>query len=316
MKQAKILAALALLGCSLVPISASAQLSNTPEIAAKLGSMGTELSREFVGGTMALYAPIHAVATDDGLTVNRDLAYGSHERQRLDVHAPQEAEGLPVLVFVHGGGFVRGDKGDIANIGRWFAQHGVVTVSMNYRFAPEVQWPAGAEDVASVLAWIGENIADLGGDAMKVVIAGNSAGAMHVADYTFREQLQLENDGVVGSILISPPTVDLENRAVDPQRDAKYYGVDGDRAEQSVVNAVAGREIPVLVAYAEYEPAVISDQTRRLITALAERDGRLPLVNAAAGHNHISIVSHIGSADQTLAPDMLEFISLLTLQGR
>lgn len=316
MINAKILAALTVLGLFLGPMSAIAQVSNTPEIAVKLQGMGTELSREFVGGTMALYGPIHAAATDEGLTFSGDVAYGPHERHRLDVRAPQNAQGLPVMVFVHGGGFVRGDKTDIANISRWFAQHGVVAVTMNYRFAPEATWPAGAEDVAAVLGWIQMNIADLGGDPGKVVIAGNSASAMHVADYSFREELQLEQDGVVGSILISPPTTDLENRSIDPNRDAKYYGVDGDRAEQSVVNALAGREIPVLVVYAEFEPTVISDQTRRMIMALAERDGRLPLVTAAAGHNHISIVSHIGSADETLAPDMLEFISLVAMEGR
>lgn len=305
MKHRLILSALSLM---LAPIIATAQVSNTPKIAAKIQALGPELSREMVGGTMKMYAPIHAGASTEGLVLTQDAVYGSHERNRLDVFAPEGAQNLPVLVFVHGGGFVRGDKADIANIGRWFAHNGVVGVTINYQFAPDATWPTGADDLARALVWINENIAALGGDPSRIVIAGNSAGAMHVADYTFRETLQIKDDGVVGAILISPPTVDLNNRPVDPKRDAKYYGVDGDRTEQSVVNFVDGREVPVLVGYAEYEPAVISDQTHRLIDALTQRDGRLPLVTSAAGHNHISIVSHIGSADQTLAPDMLEFI--------
>ena len=135
---------------------------------------------------------------------------------------------------------------------------------------------------------------------------------MHIADYVFREELQIENDGVIGAILISPPTVDLENREIDPTRDAVYYA-EGNRAEQSVVNAVDGRAVPVLVAYAQNEPDVILDQTHRLINALAARDGRLPLIVGAAGHSHISIVGHIGTADETLGPDMLEFIKLQAL---
>lgn len=295
---------------------ANAQVANTPEIAARIVAMGPELSREMVGGTMKLYGPIHAAASTKGLVMTRNATYGPHERHRLDVFAPEGAKGLPVLVFVHGGGFVRGDKKSIANIGRWFAKNGVVTVTINYRFAPESQWPSGAEDLGAALSWIQDNIAKLGGDPSQIIVAGNSAGAMHVADYVFRENLQITNDGVVGAILLSTPTVDLNNREIDPKRDALYYGATADRSEQSVVNFVDGRKIPVLIGYAEYEPVVISDQVRRLIVALSGRDGRLPLVTSAAGHNHISLVSHIGSVDETLAPDMLEFILQLTMQGQ
>lgn len=295
--------------------AAQAQITETPEIAAQIAGMGTELTREVVGGTMALYAPLHE-GDDTGLTVTRDQSYGPHERNVLDVYAPDGADGTqPVVIYVHGGGFVRGDKSEVDNIPRWFAQNGVVGIAMNYRFAPDNLWPAGAEDLAMALDWIRQNPDIHGGDPAKIVVAGNSAGAMHVADYTFREELQAENDGVIGAILISPPTVDLNAREVDPTRDALYYGTDGDRSAQSVVNAVEGREIPVLVAFAEYEPDVILDQTRLLIEALAQRDGRMPLVASAPGHNHISIVEHIGTADETLAPDLLEFVRLVTMRS-
>ncbi|MCA0870672.1 carboxylesterase family protein [Seohaeicola saemankumensis] len=296
-----------------LPHTAPAQIADQPDLAAAIRGLGTELSRDSVGGTFKLYAPQHASDSDAGLTVTRDRAYGDHDRHRLDVYAPQGADSLPVMVFVHGGGFVRGDKKGAANIGRWFARHDVVTVTLNYRFAPDAQWPSGAQDVRRALDWIAANIAALGGDPARIVLAGNSAGAMHVADYTFREDLQAGDDGVIGAILISPPTVDLTARPVDPKRDALYYGTDGDRAAQSVINALDGRRIPLLIAYAELEPEVISDQTRRLIEAVARRDGRLPLVASAPGHNHISIVEHIGTADQTLAPDMLAFVRLQAL---
>lgn len=306
MKTSLIALALSVLGGG-----AMAQATETPDIARAIRGMGTELSREMVGGTMKLYGPLHAAETNDGLTVSHDQPYGSDPRNVLDVYAPDGAVGAPVMVFVHGGGFVRGDKGDVANIGRYAAKHGVIGVTMNYRFAPENTWPSGAEDVAAALSWIRDNIGALGGNPDQIVIAGNSAGAMHVADYAFREDMQLEADGVIGAILISPPTVDLMSREIDPQRDALYYGTDADRSAQSVVNAVDGRKLPVLVAYAEFEPDVIIDQTRLLIEALAERDGRLPLVASAPGHNHISIVEHIGTADETLGPDLIGFVRML-----
>lgn len=292
-----------------------AQVTATPEVAAQLPALGQELSREMVGGTMKLYDPLHAAETEEGISVTRDVSYGADARNVLDVYAPEGAEAAPVLIFVHGGGFVRGDKGDVAGIGRWFAKQGVVAVTMNYRFAPDNTWPSGAQDVKSVLDWVAIHAEAYGGDPAKIIVAGNSAGSMHVADYVFREELQGESDGVIGTILISPPTVDLTAREIDPKRDALYYGTDGDRSEQSVVTVLEGREIPVMVAYAENEPAAIIDQTRLLIEALAKRDGRLPLVVGVPGHNHISVVEHIGTADESLARPMLNFVSLLASQA-
>lgn len=303
---------LILIAALLAAGSAQAQLANTPEIAAALPGLGAELTREMVGATMQLYGPLHAAETNDGLSVSADQAYGDHERQRLDVYAPEGAQGLPVLLFAHGGGFVRGDKAGAANVARWFARHGVVAVAMNYRYAPESTFPMGAQDVAGALAWIGANIASLGGDPARIVIAGNSAGSVHIGDYAFREELQIADDGVVGAILVSMPSANLGDHDLDPARDLLYFGESGDRAAQSMINALDGREIPLLIGYAQHEPALIASQTRQLVAALAARDDQLPAITTAMGHNHISIVEHIGSPDETMAPDMLEFIQSVT----
>lgn len=295
--------------------AAMAQMGAHPERAQALRALGTELTAELASGTAAIFGPLTAQQSTEGVTITRDLAYGPHDRHRLDIYTPDGATNAPVMIYLHGGGFVRGDKGMVGNIGTWFARHGVVGVTMNYRYAPEVQWPAGAQDVAAALEWLVANIAQYGGAPDRIVVAGNSAGAMHVADYVFREDLHLANDGVIGAILISPPTVDLNAREIDPTRDLLYYGADADRSAQSVINALDGRRIPLLISYAELEPDVIIDQTRILIEGVSRRDGRMPLVVAAPGHNHLSIASHIGSGDDTLAPDMLEFITLMSVRA-
>ena len=91
-------------------------------------------------------------------------------------------------MFVHGGGFVRGDKHIPGSpqydlVGAWAVRHGYVGVTMTYRLAPGHVWPAGAEDVAAAVGWLQRNIAAYGGDPGKIVVAGNSAGAVHVASY-------------------------------------------------------------------------------------------------------------------------------------
>src|SRR3546814_8950681 len=114
-----------------------------------------------------------------------DIAYGSEERHRLDVY-PHDKASAPVLLFLHGGGFVGGDKrGDplfYGNVGRYFAAHGYLTVLANYRLAPDATWPSGNEDIAAILSWIGGNAAAHGGDPERILIIGQSAGAAHVTE--------------------------------------------------------------------------------------------------------------------------------------
>ena len=236
----------------------------------------------------------------------------------MDVYVPEGAAGTaPIVLFVHGGRFVRGDKADpdAAGIGPYFAKPGIVAISMNYRFAPENTRPSGAEDIGLALDWIASNAELHHGDPSKIILIGISAGAMHVADYTFREELQHADDGVIGAVLISPPTVDLPARPINPQRDALYYGENSDRADQSVVNHLDGRKLPVMVAYAEFEPEIIAEQTRILIDALAKRDGRLPLVVGVPGHNHNFHRRDIGTADESLSQDILGFVELLQMRN-
>ena len=108
----------------------------------------------------------------------RDLAYGPDPRQRLDLYGG--GDGRPVLVFVHGGGFVTGDKGGEdwanANVGRMTAEAGLIGCVINYRLAPDHGWPAGSEDVGAVVDWLRDNIAAHGGDPARIVLAGFSQG--------------------------------------------------------------------------------------------------------------------------------------------
>ncbi|KAJ3913270.1 Alpha/Beta hydrolase protein [Lentinula edodes] len=95
----------------------------------------------------------------------------------------------PVMIYVHGGGLVAGDKvwykGSLyANIGDYFASHGIITVIINYRLVPDVTYPGGAEDIQRAREWVYHNIskAEFGeGDPEKVVLVGHSAGGLHLA---------------------------------------------------------------------------------------------------------------------------------------
>ncbi|MDO9367569.1 MAG: carboxylesterase family protein [Sphingopyxis sp.] len=108
---------------------------------------------------------------------------------RLNIWAPHDAEAAPVMVFIHGGGFVVGSKDAVVHDGTAFAESGVVCVAINYRMGidgflpvPGVPTNLGLRDMLFALEWVQRNIAAFGGDPAKVTVFGESAGAMAVAD--------------------------------------------------------------------------------------------------------------------------------------
>ena len=100
----------------------------------------------------------------------------------LDIYTPQHAQGLPLMVYVHGGGWSMGDKASsVGSQPQAFTEHGYIYVSINYRLSPSVVHPVHVQDVAAALEWIKENINDYGGDPKRIFLMGHSAGAHLVA---------------------------------------------------------------------------------------------------------------------------------------
>lgn len=110
--------------------------------------------------------------------VGRDVPFGPHVRHRLDVYAPKSFDTpLPVVSFIHGGGWNSGDKADYEFAGRAFAAAGFVTILANYRMVPDVHYPVFVEDGALALNWVMAEAAVFGGDPTRQFLAGHSAGA-------------------------------------------------------------------------------------------------------------------------------------------
>src|SRR5262245_61972950 len=77
----------------------------------------------------------------------KDVAYGKDDKQKLDVYSPKDAKGLPVVVYVHGGEWTKGDKAEVSYKPKFFTENGVVFVSVNYRLSPAAKHPAHVSDV-------------------------------------------------------------------------------------------------------------------------------------------------------------------------
>lgn len=123
------------------------------------------------------------LAAEADVTERHDIPYVAGERrdpkQAVDVYRPP-GEGHPVFVFVHGGGWVEGDRRLYAKLGRAVAAAGIVTVCVGYRLSPEVKHPEHVRDVAAALRWVRDHISEHGGDPARVCLGGHSAGG-HLA---------------------------------------------------------------------------------------------------------------------------------------
>jgi triacylglycerol lipase len=299
----------ALLGLLAVAVPAAAQ--PPPEIAAELRRIGRVIAPP---PTAVLYAPLHPQEVPAGFRVERDASYGPDPRNRLDVIAPEGAgSGRRVLLFIHGGGFVAGDKrmaGQPAfydNIALWAARQGMVGVNMTYRLAPAHPWPAVQEDIAGALLWIGANISRYGGDPAQVFVMGHSAGAIHAALFAAEPRfLPAGGAPVRGWILVSG--LFTFGDAGAPPNERGYLGEDPSaRVARSPAAGLLRVQAPVFLAFSELNPPRFNEQNEALARALAEA-GRAPVVVRPAGHSHISEILAIGTADTSISGPLAEFL--------
>jgi len=119
---------------------------------------------------------------DPARRLAKGLAFGSEPRQALDVYTPPKSrEMAPVALFIYGGGWDSGARGEYGWAGKALAAEGFVTVVPDYRLTPAVAFPAFLEDVALAVSWAVDHAAEYGGDPSRIVLVGHSAGAYNVA---------------------------------------------------------------------------------------------------------------------------------------
>jgi arylformamidase len=282
-----------------------------PDVAGRIAAIGDGVGPEALEASRAVYADAHEQPPYDGVVLSRDLAYGPHERHRLDIFTAPGTQGRAVLLFVHGGGFVRGDKSTPGtphneNVGLWACRSDMVGVTMNYRLAPDHRFPAGAEDVAAAVAWLRANVADHGGDPDRIVLAGSSAGATHIAGYVALPDLWPDGEsGLRGLVLLSGaydlPSFDDE-AVLGP-----YFGERSGWEAASPLGGLVASGLPVMVVVAEHDPPVSHRQAAIAFMALYERSGRVPHLAYAAGHNHFTEVFHLNTDDRLLGDQIAAF---------
>jgi acetyl esterase/lipase len=195
-------------------------------------------------------------ATGNECELKTDLPYGENVAQRLDVYTPRGARGAPVMVYVHGGGWSKGDKKATGQKASFFASNGWVLVSIKYRLLPEGRHPHNVQDTARALAWVHREIGRYGGDPESVFLMGHSAGC-HLASLAATDERWLIEAG--SSLAVIRGVIALDTQAYDiaklmaTRSTALYRQVFGEdpkvHKDASPFHRIAGdRNIPPFLA--------------------------------------------------------------------
>jgi acetyl esterase/lipase len=271
-------------------------------------------------------------AQAQNLTSNIPYADPAHERQVLDIYAPDGAKNLPVVFWIHGGGWQTGDKTSVQLKPRVFAERGFVFVSTNYRLLPHVEMEVLIRDVAKSLGWVHKNIAGHGGDPRRIVVMGHSAGAQLAAllciDDRYLKAEGVPFDVLKGCVPVDGDTYDLPAIIMTAEIRQTVHGLPlpefGHRVKfgndpkkhidfSAVTHVANGKGIPpFLILHVAGHPDVTA-QARRLGAALQEAD--IPaIVFGARETTHNQLNANLGLPDDPSTQELFKFLGLLNLR--
>jgi len=260
--------------------------------------------------------------------VKRNIAYAepAHERQVLDVYAPQHANNLPVVFWIHGGGWQTGDKTSVQTKPQFFMDKGFIFVSTNYRLLPSVDMATIVRDIARSIRWVHEHIAEHGGDPTRLFIMGHSAGAQ-LAALICTDDRYLKAEGLSlaitkGCVPVDGDTYDVPaiietaetRRRVHGLPQAKFghrekFGNDPakHRDFSAVTHVARDKGIPpFLVLYVADHPDT-SAQAQRLGNVLKDAGVSATLFGAKET-THSKINADLGLPDDLATKALLEFL--------
>lgn len=260
--------------------------------------------------------------------VTRDIPYGrTSERQVLDVYAPGGAKDLPVVFWIHGGGWQAGDKTMVALKPKAFTEAGFVFVSISYRLLPNVDMGALTKDVADALGWVHKNIATYGGDPSRLLVMGHSAGgqlaALMCTDDRYVKAEGFSLSLIKGCVPVDADTFDIpaiievaETRAkahhlpLPTNGHRQKFGNDPakHRDFSAVTHVAAGKGIPPFLILHIAGNADTTAQARRFANVLGAAGIPVKVV-AARETTHEALNDNLGAPNDPVTKELFAFVA-------
>ena len=312
-----------------------------PDLAKQIANIGPGLCFQ---ETAVLYRPLHPSPPYAGVTITRDISFGPDPKNVLDLVEPQKGGGSrPVLIYVSGGAGNKragGANGDVYydNIMLWAVKNGMVGVNMQRR--PGQAWDDPAKDIALVVRWVGQNIAQHKGNPGRVFMWVQSAGNVPTATYIAHSEFWgPKGVGVTGVVFMSPPAFDILPATPPPalagftpcgqangggpaatpasgRGDGKGGGGRGKGGDQpdaatqlarSNLPGLLSAKVSYMVIAAELDPPNIIAFSKFLKDELCKR-GHCPAFLDLKVHSHVSEVMAPNTADNSVTGPILKWM--------
>lgn len=271
---------------------------------------------------------IHGDCFAQKTLLNIPFSGSGHERHTLDIYRPENesTKSLPVMFWIHGGGWVVGDKNDVGLKPKALTERGFVFVSTGYRLLPEVSMEVLISDVAKSLGWVHRHIAEYGGDPNRIIVGGHSAGAQLAAlicvDDRYLKQEGVTFDSLLGCVPVDGDTYDIPKIIMTAEHRQTLYGGKmftfghrqkfGNNPEKhidfSAVNHVAsGKGIPpFLLLYFSGNPDTRA-QAQQLEAVL--KKANIPARAFGKGNtNHSQLNNDLGKSEDPATQELFKFV--------
>ncbi|WP_439572803.1 alpha/beta hydrolase [Phreatobacter sp.] len=250
------------------------------------------LSRRHAVGALCVGAFLPAAPAIAQSLPTRDIAFGPHPRQRLDIYIPGDGgrQRRPVVFFIYGGSWSSGSRGTYFFVGNALAARGYVTVIADYRLVPDVRFPGFIADGALALAQVRASIGRYGGNPDRIFLLGHSAGAynamMLALDPRHLARAGVSRRSIAGAAGLSGPYDFLPLDAAATQ--AAFAGV-GNLAETQPINFARRGAPPIFLGTGTADTTVRPRNTDSLAARLSA--ARVPVtVRKYEGVGHAGTV--------------------------
>ncbi|GAU85818.1 alpha/beta hydrolase [Bosea sp. BIWAKO-01] len=281
--------------------------------------MTTEFSRRALVPLLTAAAlPGCAALRPGALTEDaRDIPYGRHPRQRMDIYVPQGGgTARPVIFFIHGGSWATGEKETYAFVGDAFSARGFVTVIADYRLVPEVRFPAFIEDGARALRVVHDTITRYGGAPQRIELVGHSAGAynamMLALDRRYLAAAGLSPSAIRSAVGLSGP-YDFLPLVIDVTRAA--FGNARDPAQTQPISFARRDAPPIFLATGSDDTTVPPRNSKQLADALTKAGAKTVALKIYPGLGHADTIAAMSVALRWRAPVLDDVVGFISARG-
>lgn len=264
------------------------------------GFLGSFFVFLFVPLVQSAEPPKHFEATSI-----KDLAYlpgpdADPEKNKLDLYLPKGMKDFPIVVFVHGGGYQKGDRKEGESVGKTIAARGVGVAMISYRLYPKAKHPAQIQDVASAFAWVKQNARKYQGSG-EVFVSGHSAGA-HLASLLATDSKYLQKESLKLNDIAGVVAISGGYRILPIRKDV--FGDEATLTDASPFSHLKGGHPPFLIIYGDGDTPERHSLSREFRDSLKKAGTEVELLEVKE-RTHQELFSKMGDGDPTTEAALL-----------